>query len=476
MNSDVSADSGSFRDPLNRVYRVTSNRDGGSTRILRGLHEDAFDAYCRLAREPFFERAIKSGRVVRSEIVGTGDTDAAAIFDYGWAGVLEHDEIPFISYPYEWPFSMLKQAALLQLHLVEQSMENGWTLKDATPFNIQWLNAKPIFIDVGSFEPLVEGEPWVGYRQFCSMYLTPLMLRSHLGLDHLPLLRSYLDGIPPTEAVKFFTGVKQLKKGVLSHIVLPAKVENAISNRERDDAQARERKAGKHTKAMLLGLVQSLQRLVRKLDIDIEHTDWSHYDKTHSYVDKEHEAKKSFVLKQATRTHRRQIWDIGSNTGTFSRLVSEHCDQVIALDGDHNAIEQLYRSEKTRDSNILPLVMNLANQSPGQGWDSSERLSFSARGRPDLILCLALIHHTRISANIPNAYFLRWLRSFNSDVVIEFVDRDDEMVIKLLTNKKEKYPDYNIDQFRSEAERLFTIEDSQVLKGGKRTIFFMVPR
>jgi len=473
----IEVNSGSFRDPVNQVYELRPKSGNGKLRIFRGLSESALAIYHQLSVEDFFNKAMVAGQIVKTELLPDDKEDAKAIMADGWAGVLEHESVPFVTYPYEWTFSMLKAAALLQLNLIEKSLESGWTLKDATPYNIQWIGPRPVFIDVGSFLPWKDGDPWVGYRQFCSMFLTPLMMRAHLGINHLPLLRSYIDGIPPTEAIKYFNGVKCFKSGILSHLIFPAMVENSISRRERDDAPAQKRKQHKHTKAMVVGLIQSLTRLLRKLSIKIEHTDWSQYDKTHSYLEEEFEVKKAFVLKHALTSRRNFVWDLGCNTGTFSRICSASCNHVISVDGDHNAVEQLYQAESNKtDSNILPLVMNLANISPGQGWAGQERHSFDQRGRPDLVICLALIHHIRISANIPNILFLEWLRSLDADVLIEFVNREDEMVKKLLTNKLEQYEDYNLKQFITEADRFFNILEQKSLKGGDREIFYLTPR
>ncbi len=477
MKRRLEANSGSFRDPVNRVYEVPSIVSGAKTRILRGLSRDGLAVYKKLSEEDFYRKALSAGHIVQTDLLTVDDEDAKLVLADGWTGILEHELIPFVTYPYEWTFSMLKDAALLQLQLIEKSLENGWILKDATPYNIQWIGSRPVFIDVGSFLPWKEGESWVGYRQFCSMFLTPLMLRAHLDIDHLPILRSYMDGIPPTEAVKYFNGTKRFKKGVLSHIIFPAKVENSIAKHERDDAPARKRTPRRQSKAMVIGLVQSLTRLVQNLSIEIKHTDWSQYDKTHSYQESDFDAKKTFVLKHASKSKRKYIWDIGCNTGTFSRISSKNCSHVISVDGDHNAVEQLYIAEKEKpDSNILPLVMNLANVSPGQGWAGRERQAFDQRKKPDLVLCLALIHHVRMSANIPNVLFLQWLRSLEAEVILEFVNREDEMVIKLLTNKNEQYEDYNIEQFTTEAKRFFTIMDRETLKGGTREIFYLKPQ
>jgi hypothetical protein len=250
-----------------------------------------------------------------------------------------------------------------------------------------------------------------------------------------------------------------------------------IASKERDAAPAKKRTARKQSFAMIVGLVQSLTRLVLKLRSDIEHTDWSHYDQTHSYVGNEFEAKKAFVEKYASEKKRNLIWDIGCNTGTFSKICSPHCNFVVSLDGDHDAVEQLYNREKAnRGSNLTPMVMNLTNISPGQGWAGTERKALDKRTSPDLVLCLALIHHIRLTANIPNVLFLKWLRSLDSDVVLEFVTREDEMVVKLLMNKKEQYEDYDLPEFIENCDCFFNIEDRVLLKNGKRVIFFLTPK
>lgn len=477
MEARLDVNRGSFRDPVNQVYEVQSKPNGEKDRILRGLSGDALRIYQRLSGEVFFRRALGAGHVVQTELLAQDDVYAKAIIADGWAAVLEHEPVPFVTYPYEWTFSMLKDAALLQLHLIEKSLENGWMLKDATPYNIQWIGSRPVFIDVTSFEPWNEGEPWVGYRQFCSMFLVPLMLRAYLDIDHIPILRSCIDGIPPMDAVKYFTGFKRLNKGILSHVIFPAKVENSIAKRERDDAPARKRASFRQSRAMVLGLVQSLIRLVSKLSIEVKHSDWSWYDKTHSYQEAEFNAKKEFVLKRLSTVQKNCVWDLGCNTGTFSMISSGYSEHVISVDGDHNAVEQLYLKERNNtNSRILPLVMNLANISPGQGWAGGERQAFDKRRKPDLVLCLALIHHMRLSANIPTVLFLKWLRSLEADVIVEFVNREDEMVVKLLTNKEEQYEDYSLDQFVAEVGQFFVIKDREPLKGGKREIFYLSPR
>ena len=465
------ADHGSFRDPTGRVYEL-----GG--RIIRGIDGATAADFERLSREKFFTRGIEKGvivptkQIVSDELVGNNFSGKGP-----WAAFLEHEKIPFISYPYEWSFSMLRDAALLQLDVLEEALNAGWTLKDATPYNIQWRGVRPTFIDTPSFQPRLAGEQWVGYRQFCMLFLTPLMIKAYLDISHTDLLRANLDGLSPPEAARYFRGLSRLRRGVLSHIFFPAIVERSIAKRERDAVPAQKRRHVVQSDSMVLGLVQHMKRLVSSIKRPIEHTDWSNYERTHSYEDIEFKEKEAFVRRHAGARRCTMAWDVGCNTGHFSKICAEFAEHVIAIDGDHDAIEQLYLREKRHeDSNILPLNMNLANLSPAQGWAGSERKAFDKRSRPELVLCLALIHHIRFSANIPCALFLDWLRSLESEIIIEFVDRSDDMVIKLLTNKKEQYEDYSLEIFEVQLRERFEVIDSRDLKGGKRRIYMLHPK
>ena len=468
---ELVADTGSFRDPCGRVYEYQG-------RIIRGIDVQTAQDHEKLSHEPFFTHGTEQGSIIptiriNSEAFAPSDEPGPE----PWAAYLEHERIPFITYPYEWSFSMLRDAALLQLGLVEDALSAGWTLKDCTPYNIQWRGPRPVFIDTPSFYPRLPGEQWIGYRQFCMLFLAPLMIKGYLDISHTDLLRANLDGLAPPEAAKYFRGMARFRRGVLPHIIFPAAVERAISRRERDAVPAQKRGLAVQSDAMVIGLVQQMKRLVSSIRRPIEHTDWSNYERTHSYDEAEFKEKEAFVRQHASSGSRSMVWDIGCNTGHFSKICAEFANCVVAIDGDHDAIEQLYNREKdARDSKILPLNMNLANLSPAQGWGGIERKAFDRRGSPDLVLCLALIHHIRISSNIPTALFLDWLHSLHADVIIEFVDRSDDMVIKLLTNKKEQYADYSLEIFEGQVQQRFEVVDSEDLKGGKRRIYMLRPK
>jgi hypothetical protein len=460
---------GSFRDPAARVYA-----DGD--RILRGTDAVTLANFEALARTRFFGDAVREGRIVGSRSLGKGDPGAAAVLDQGWAGVLEHDRVPLLSYPYEWTFSMLKDAALLHLDLLEKSLDEGWIIKDSTPYNIQFVGATPTFIDVPSFVPRPPGDYWRGYRQFCMCFLYPLMLTAYRGIPFQVFLRSSLDGIAPVDAARYFTGLGIFRKGVLSHVRFPAALEGRAAAHHTGKAEDAQHKARRHSDAMVKGLVQSMQRIVRALPAASGASAWSDYATTHSYDDASFQEKKAFVAKAASREPLGTVWDLGSNTGIFSELLAQSAAHVVSVDSDHECVERLYlRLRERGDRRILPLTMNLANPSPGQGWAGVERLPFDQRNRPDLILGLALIHHICLSSNVPIPDFLDWLAGTGAKLIIEFVDRDDIMVKEMLSRKSETHEDYNLQNFETELRRRYDVVHSVSLKAGERQIYYCSP-
>lgn len=470
-------DPGSFRDRSNRVY------DNGE-RIVRGVDEQALSNWRAVRQAPFYNELLTEKKVVATDEWQTGGQAPEA---GSWAGHLVHERIPFVSYPYEWSFGMLKDAALLHLDILERAIPAGWTLKDASAYNVQWQASRPVFIDIPSFAPFVKGEAWTGYRQFCMMFLYPLMLRAYKGVDYLPLLRGSLEGIDPQTASQVLSGATRFRKGVLGHVFLHAKMQARYSKQDLDEARSLTEDAGAsgpakqkkrhHSEAMVLGTIQGLRRTVEKLHTPDSRTTWGNYDSEHSYAEASFQAKKAFVEKHVQARHRRMAWDLGCNTGTFSKLCTQNADYVLSVDGDEKAIERLYQNQKAENgTKILPLVMNLGNISPNQGWRGKERRSFDSRVKPELVLCLALIHHIVISANIPLEEFLGWLRQLETDVVIELVGLEDDMTRMLLRNRVNQYQELSEPNFERIVSSMFEIRASQPLKGGVRKLYFLQPR
>jgi SAM-dependent methyltransferase len=459
---------GSFRDPDSRIFTA----DG---RVLRLLSAQGLADWEALSASPLFTELQREGK-----LVGTRATDEVAdvpdALHDGVAGVLEHDVVPVVSYPYEWTFGMLHDAALLQLELVRRSIEAGLILKDSTPYNVQFRGARPLFVDVGSFERLREGEPWAGYRQFCMLFLYPLLLQAWKDVPFQPWLRGRTEGMTPQECRNLLSLRDRFRRGSLTHVFLHARLERRYENRD-VDVKGELKKAG-FRKELILANVKGLERLVSRLEWRPAGSAWSEYGPTTTYSDEDAERKAAFVAEAVASEQPRLVWDLGCNEGRHARIAAETAEHVVAVDADALVVDRLYEALKAEGhSTILPLTMNLADPSPGLGWRGLERRPLAERGRPDLALCLALVHHVSISGNVPVAELLDWLRELDAALVLEFPTPDDPMVRRLLARKRaHDHPDYRRDWFERCLGERFDVVRSEELSSGTRVLYVVHPK
>jgi hypothetical protein len=467
----------SFRDPANRVFYA-----GGE--VLRGLGAGAVDDWTALSASRFFPRMVEEGKICATEpadpalVAGALPGGQAA----GWELVLRHERIPFVSYPYEWGFAMLRDAALLHLELLLAALDEGITTKDGSAYNLQWRGAAPVFIDVGSFERARDGEPWAGYRQFCQTMLYPLLLQSHLGLAFQPWLRAQIDGIEPGQLRKIFGGARRFRTGVLKHVHLHDAMQARFSASSSQSVRADLRAAG-FSRELTIATVRALHKLVGKLDWQPPGTHWAGYQDTCTYTADDRSRKVDFVGRCMAAFGRSagglgMVMDLGANDGTYSRIAAEHADHVVALEFDDAVVDRFYRALRAEgDRRILPLVMDLANPSPGIGWRGRERGSLEQRGPADAILALAVIHHLAIGRNVPLPEVVDWLATLGRRVVVEFVDPADPMAQRLLGNKPAGlFSDYRREHFETLLGERFTVEDREELPSGTRVLYAGVPR
>jgi SAM-dependent methyltransferase len=454
---------GSFRDRTGRVFYS----DGA---VFRGLSKQALKEWKTLSSTAFFRRLMAEGKLVYTEQVGSSSTpDAAQIGK--WAAILKHQPIPFISYPYEWSFSMLKDAAMLQLDLLLAALSENMILKDASPFNIQWIGTNPVFIDIPSFEKLLPGEPWVGYRQFCQMFLYPLFLQAYKDVPFQPWLRGSIDGIEPERCNQLMTVRDLLRPGVFAHVYLQTKAQSLHAQTERDIKK--DLRVAGFNQTLIKANVSRLRKIVQRLMWKRTASEWSDYVSRNTYTDTDREKKEVFVRQVVQSRPWRLVWDLGCNTGTFSRIAAENARCVVALDADQVAIDRLYQALKSEgQTTILPLVGNVADPSPNLGWRGLERKALTERGKPDLTLCLALIHHLVISANIPLKESVDWLAGLGTEVVIEFVTKADPMVQTLLRNKRDNYTDYEVEYFESCLAEAFYVVRREELTSNTRILYY----
>lgn len=455
---------GSFRDPASLVYYQSGE-------VRRAVSASALADFHALRATRMFADTVAAGRLIETE--ETSDPPPSG----GWAGVLGHARVPFVSYPYEWSFSMLKDAALLQLELLDAALGEDITMKDATPYNIQWRGAHPVFIDIPSFQRLEQGEPWAGFRQFCQLFLYPLMLRAYRDVPARPWLRGSLEGISAEEMRHIVRFRDRFRAGVLLYVIMQARAERRYADADRNMRD--ELRAAGFRKEMILANIRRLRRVIATMQPRRRSSGWTTYASTCPHVEQDRAEKAAFV-EQAVRGRRFTLaWDLGANDGFFARLIAPVAQQVVAMDHDEPVIDRLYRELRADGpANVLPLMIDLADPSPGLGWDGRERKPLHERGTPDLVLCLALMHHLVIGRTIPTARLLEWLARPGADVILEHAGWEDPMVRRLMRNKRrsEVHADYDETTFRALLKERFVVEREIALPSGHRTLFHLTRR
>jgi SAM-dependent methyltransferase len=458
---------GSFRDPDSRVV-VTDDA------VLRTLTTRGLADWEALASSELFPRAVAEGKLIPTELV-EGAVDLPE--DLGEAaGVLQHERVPFVSYPYEWSFGMLRDAALLHLELLEAALQEDLVLKDSSPYNVQWRGAQPVFIDVGSFERLTPGEPWLAYRQFCMLFLYPLLLQAYKGVAFQPWLRGSLEGIAPEQLRNVMSLRDLLRRGVFTHVYLHARLERGRVETARDVKH--ELRAAGFKKELIVANVKRLAKLVGRLEWRPPRSAWSGYEATTSYGENDASRKEEFVRTAIGSRRWDLVWDLGCNVGRFARMAADNARYIVALDADAAVVEQLYGALREEGStSILPLAVDVLDPSPSLGWRGSERRPLAQRGEPDLTLSLALVHHLSIGGNVPVRDVVDWLASLRSAIVVEFPTRDDPQVQRLLASKRDDlHSDYERDFFERCLHDAFDVERSETLAAGTRVLYFAHPR
>ncbi len=467
--SGVGTEPASFRDPASTVFYLDGH-------VLRGLSKQGAADYEALTATRFFPQAVQAGQIVGTRTVPEEELPAAD-GDSSWAMVLEHDRIPVVSYPYEWTFSMLKAAALLHLDLLQQGLAEGQTMKDGYAYNLQFVGARPVFIDVGSFEQARPGEPWAGYRQFCQTFLYPLLLTAYKGVRFQPWLRGAVQGIAPGDIRPLFTGFDVFKRGVLKHVVLHQAMDARFSKARASDTRRELQRAGFSTE-LQAATVKAIRKLVAGLRWKAGESAWSDYQRTSTYTDAEKERKQAFVRRSVAAAPAPLCYDLGANDGTYSRVAAEHAGYVVAADSDDLTVDLLFQAlSKEGERRILPITLDLCDPSPGLGWRGRERSAFFDRDRPDVVLALALIHHLAITGNVPLAELVDWWHGLGARLVVEFVDPEDPMADRLLANKPAgMHGDYRRAVFERLLEERFQVLEREELPSGTRVLYHAAPK
>jgi len=388
--------------------------------------------------------------------------------DCDYYKIIKPEKIPFISYPYEWSFSQLKDAALLTLRIQKAAMKYGMTLKDGSAFNIQFHNGHPIFIDTLSFEIYEEGQIWKPYKQFCQHFLAPLALISKKDVRLNLLSKTFIDGIPIDLAAKLLPKTTFGNFGLMAHIHAHAKSQKHYENK---DAKIKQKTLSKRS---FEGLIESLKSSIEKMTWNVDSTEWGDYYSDTNYTEKSFEEKKQFISLAIDQVKPKLVWDMGANTGVFSRLASTKGINTISYDIDPLAVEKNYLlSSQNSEQNILPLILDLTNPSSGIGWNHNERMSIIQRGPADMVFALALVHHLAISNNVPLNKLAEFFSQISKFLIIEFVPKSDSQVKRLLLTRDDIFENYDEKNFEIEFSKFFKIINSKKILDSERTIYIM---
>ncbi|MEM8950375.1 MAG: class I SAM-dependent methyltransferase [Pseudomonadota bacterium] len=454
--------SGSFRDPAGHVFR-----SGG--RIFRTVTDCAVDDYEHVRDAGLFKKLAEDELITQAVEV---DPDLLGETGSNTQYLLEHPKIPFITFPYEWSFSALKAAAKHHLNLHLRLLEHDVTLSDASAYNIQFVGAKPVFIDTLSLRRYREGEYWLGHRQFSEQFVNPLLLRAHLGIAHNAWYRGSLEGIANTELSSVLPMRSKLSWRVASQVVLPAMLQRrAVNAPDQSLAKMPERRLAK---SGFQAMLRQLKTWIEKLHpADVGKTVWQDYAENHSYDDPEEQAKHAFVADFVGAAKPNLLFDFGCNTGAYSALaLKSGADTVIGFDMDQGALERAFARAEADDLAFLPLYLDAANPSPAQGWRQAERPGLADRAPADGLLALAFIHHLAIARNIPLDQLLDWLTGLAPRGVIEFVPKNDPTVQRMLALRDDVFSDYDVSTFADLLNERATIVRRDVVSAAGRELFW----
>lgn len=455
MSNNIHQLSSSFRDPSGFVFE----KDGILYRQVNKVFKDNFDLF---SSSGLYNKLVQQQWLIPHEQLNeniSGNPDCYVI--------LKPARIGFISYPWEWSFDVLKDAALLTLQLAKLSMDHGMMLKDATPFNIQWRNGRMVFIDTLSFEKYEPAEPWIAYRQFCENFLAPLLLMHYSKQSLQQLMLAYPEGIPLAVAKSLLPARTKWSLHIYLHIHLHAKIAGKKDNNSN-------RKSA-FSAVKMKNLLMSLELLVNKLKLPAQSTNWSDYyseaEKREGYLEKKKEILKSWIDQL---TGIKTAADLGANDGEFSKLLATKGIETVAADFDPYCINRLYNEIKKKgERKIQPLIIDLANPSPAVGLNNEERSSFTSRLQCELTTALALLHHLAVGKNIPLVMIADFFSRISPLLVIEFVPREDEKVKLMLSQKKDIYQDYTQENFEKAFGQYFSIQKKQPVEGSARTLYLM---
>ncbi len=450
----------SFRDPAGFVFFDSRGQ------LLRQINHRSQQDYRKLVDSGLCEELVRDGLMVDHE-----EVELSRRFSGDAAVVIRPEPIPFISYPYEWSFSQLQDAARLTLEIQRRALNRGMILKDASAFNVQFVGSQLRFIDTLSFATYDEGRPWNAYGQFCRHFLAPLTLMAEIDIRLSSLLRRFVDGIPLDLTCQLLPLRRRFNLGTLIHLSLHAR---SIARHSDTRSDRKASRSPRMSRLALDGLIDSLDRAIKRLRWRPGATQWADYYDDHSYAESALARKQLTVERMLEEINPKRVIDLGANTGVFSRIASRCAELTVSIDIDAVCVERNYRAlRQSQDTRVLPLLMDVSNPSPNLGWAGTERASFDTRCSADLVLALALVHHLAIAENLPLSRIATWLASLGRHAIVEFVPKHDPQVKRLLRGREDIFDDYCQAGFERAMRSEFEIVESVDLHNDGRHLYLL---
>jgi hypothetical protein len=441
-------DEASFRDPDGFVFEHEGL-------LFRSLTREAAERLS--AHRDFYREAVE-----RRLLVPFSAEDRIAGFE-----VIKPTRLALVSYPHEWCFEQLKDAALNTLDVNILALGHGLTLKDASAFNNQILDGRMVFIDHTSFEESDGRLPWRPYSQFCRHFLNPLVVGAYRDMHVGAFFRMDIDGLQQQTANDLLPLRATLRPSVMMHMLAHNRY-----MRKASEYEGKTEAATITAKGRQIDLLKQMRAFIASLEAAKAASTWAHYYEKTNYVEATFAQKKDVVASCFAGRDLTTIWDVGANDGTFSRLVAGAGRNVLALDLDHNAVNANYAfNRKQSVAGIHALVYDVGNPTPALGFRNRERTPLEARSKPDAIMALAVIHHLSLTNNIPLDQTALYFAERCPELVIEWVGRSDSQVGRLLAQKNVSYDWYDEDNFRTIYAKHFALVSRTPIAGTDRTFY-----
>jgi hypothetical protein len=447
----------SYRDPAGFVFK------GDDGQYYRQINKEYAETYAHLMQSGLYRELIASHLLLAHE-----ERLPVVHADVHHYKTIHPRQLVFQSFPCEWGFEQLKDAALCTLYIHQKALQKGMILKDASAYNIQFEAGRPVLMDTLSFALYNETEPWIAYRQFCEHFLYPLYLEAFTGFPVHKTFLAYPEGIPAVTIKPLLPWTSRFRSGAWLHVYLPASV--ARRKKVHDAVAPKTQFTRRKMEQLIAHLISVVKGLHNKTG-----TIWSNYY-THTISGGDYLAEKTAAIKGLLDSKKyNRVLDLGSNDGYFSRMAAAVANHVIAADSDAGCINKLYASLKEEEiTSIHPILFNMAEPVPAMGFLNEERKSALERLPADMLLALALVHHLAIGSYLSFEQQARVFASLGRELIIEFVPKSDQKVQQLLLHRKDIFTHYHEQAFEQAFSDCYQIEKKITLSANQRILYYMI--